>query len=106
MPNRELRRCHRDRRPLQKPLIDTFIPRALPPGITGVIVTLLLWGTTLNMMPLMSVVMLAGIALSNSILIVEFAHHLLKGGRNVRVAITTSCRVRLRPILMKRSRLL
>ena len=48
----------------------------------------------------MGVVMLAGIALSNSILIVEFARHLLKEGMDVREAIITSCRVRLRPILM------
>jgi len=81
--------------------IDPFIILlALPPGITGVIVALLLWGTTLNVMSLMGVVMLAGISLSNSILIVEFAHHLLKEGMTVREAITTSCRVRLRPILM------
>jgi len=73
---------------------------ALPPGITGVILALLVWGTTLNVMSLMGVVMLAGIALSNSILIVEFAHHLLKEGMSVREAVTTSCRVRLRPILM------
>jgi multidrug efflux pump subunit AcrB len=73
---------------------------ALPPGITGAIMALLLWGTTLNVMSLMGVVMLAGIALSNSILIVEFAHHLLKEGHPIRDAITTSCRVRLRPILM------
>lgn len=51
-------------------------------------------------MSLMGVVMLAGIALSNSILIVEFAKHLLSQGMSVRKAITTSCRVRLRPILM------
>ncbi len=81
--------------------IDPFIILlALPPGITGVIVALLLWGTTLNVMSLMGVVMLAGISLSNSILIVEFAHHLLKEGMCVKEAITTSCRVRLRPILM------
>ncbi|SEB69927.1 efflux RND transporter permease subunit [Terriglobus roseus] len=81
--------------------VDPFIILlALPPGITGVIVALLLWGTTLNVMSLMGVVMLAGIALSNSILIVEFAHHLLGLGHSVREAITTSCRVRLRPILM------
>jgi multidrug efflux pump subunit AcrB len=81
--------------------VDPFIILlALPPGITGVIVALLLWGTTLNVMSLMGVVMLAGIALSNSILIVEFAHHLLSLGHSVRDAITTSCRVRLRPILM------
>ncbi|MGI4830873.1 MAG: efflux RND transporter permease subunit [Janthinobacterium lividum] len=81
--------------------VDPFIILlALPPGITGVIIALLLWGTTLNVMSLMGIVMLAGIALSNSILIVEFAHHLLKAGMSVREAITTSCRVRLRPILM------
>ena len=72
---------------------------ALPPAITGVILTLLWTGTTLNVMSLMGVVMLAGIALSNSILIVEFAHQLLKGGKTVAEAITVSCRVRLRPVL-------
>ncbi|MEK6398708.1 MAG: efflux RND transporter permease subunit, partial [Terriglobus sp.] len=81
--------------------LDPFIILlALPPGITGVILALLLWGTTLNVMSLMGVVMLAGIALSNSILIVEFAHHLIAQGMKVKEAITLSCRVRLRPILM------
>jgi hypothetical protein len=55
--------------------------------------------TTLNVISLLGV-MLAGIAVSNSILIVEFAHHLLKEGLDVRSAIVTSCRVRLRPVLM------
>jgi multidrug efflux pump subunit AcrB len=81
--------------------LDPFIILlALPPGITGVLVTLLLWGTTLNVMSLMGVVMLAGIALSNSILIVEFAHHLMREGTTAHEAIVNSCRVRLRPILM------
>jgi multidrug efflux pump subunit AcrB len=81
--------------------LDPFIILlALPPGISGVIVALLAWGTTLNVMSLMGIVMFAGISLSNSILIVEFAHHLLKEGKGVREAITLSCRVRLRPILM------
>ncbi len=81
--------------------LDPFIILlALPPGITGVIIALLLWGTTLNVMSLMGVVMLVGVALSNSILIVEFAHHLLLEGHTVKDAIATSCRVRLRPILM------
>jgi multidrug efflux pump subunit AcrB len=57
-------------------------------------------GTTLNVMSLMGVVMLAGIAMSNSILIVEFAHHLRNEGRRVQDAAIESCRVRLRPILM------
>jgi multidrug efflux pump subunit AcrB len=73
---------------------------ALPPGIIGVLLTLVLTGTTMNVMSLMGVVMLAGIAMSNSILIVEFAHHLRNEGKSVAEAVTESCRVRLRPILM------
>jgi multidrug efflux pump subunit AcrB len=81
--------------------IDPFIILlALPPGISGVLLVLVLTGTTLNVMSLMGVVMLAGIAMSNSILIVEFAHHLKMEGRGVGEAIVESCRVRLRPILM------
>jgi multidrug efflux pump subunit AcrB len=80
---------------------DPFIIMlALPPGISGVIATLLLSKTTLNVMSLMGIVMLAGIALSNSILIIEFAHQLLKQGKGVADAIAASCRVRLRPVLM------
>jgi multidrug efflux pump subunit AcrB len=73
---------------------------ALPPGISGVLIALVVTGTTLNVMSLMGVVMLAGIAMSNSILIVEFAHHLRAEGRAVAEAVIESCRVRLRPILM------
>ena len=54
----------------------------------------------MNVMSLMGVVMLAGIAMSNSILIVEFAHHLRSEGKGVPEAVIESCRVRLRPILM------
>jgi multidrug efflux pump subunit AcrB len=81
--------------------IDPFIILlAFPPGLSGVLFTLLLTGTTLNVMSLMGVVMLAGIAMSNSILIVEFAHHLRREGMNVQDAVATACRVRLRPVLM------
>ena len=81
--------------------IDPFIILlAFPPGLTGVILTLYFTGTTLNIMSLMGVVMLAGITMSTSILIVEFAHHLIQEGATVRDAISTACRVRLRPILM------
>jgi multidrug efflux pump subunit AcrB len=81
--------------------IDPFIILlAVPPGLTGVIFTLLLTNTTLNVMSLMGVVMLVGIAVSNSILIVEFTRHLREEGMEVREAVATACRVRLRPVLM------
>jgi multidrug efflux pump subunit AcrB len=48
----------------------------------------------------MGVLMLIGIADSNSILIVDFAHRLENEGMPVLDAVVTACRVRLRPILM------
>jgi multidrug efflux pump subunit AcrB len=81
--------------------LDPFIILlALPPGIMGVMLTLTTTGTTLNVMSLMGLIMLAGIATSNSILIVEFAHRLIEEGLPVREAVAKACRVRLRPILM------
>jgi multidrug efflux pump subunit AcrB len=77
-----------------------LIMLAVPMGFIGVLVILPLTGTTLNVMSLMGVLMLVGISASNSILIVEFAHRLEEQGSSVKDAIVTSCRVRLRPILM------
>ena len=73
---------------------------AVPPGIMGVIGILLATGTTINIMSLMGMIMLAGIVVSNSILMVEFARHLREDGMEVREAVVRSCRVRLRPVLM------
>jgi multidrug efflux pump subunit AcrB len=81
--------------------IDPFIILvAVPPGLSGVILTLWLTDTTLNVMSLMGVVMLVGIAVSNSILMVEFTRHLRREGMDVRSAVALACRVRLRPVLM------
>ena len=80
---------------------DPFlIMLAIPMGFIGVLIVLPLTHTTLNVMSLMGVLMLVGIAASNSILIVEFAHRLEEQGQSVQDAVITSCRVRLRPILM------
>jgi multidrug efflux pump subunit AcrB len=81
--------------------IDPFlIMLAIPMGFIGVLIMLPLTHTTLNVMSLMGVLMLVGVAASNSILIVEFAHRLEEQGKSVKDAVITSCRVRLRPILM------
>ncbi len=84
-----------------KSWIDPFlIMLAIPMGFVGVLIILPLTHTTLNVMSLMGVLMLIGIADSNSILIVDFAHKLEEQGLSVADAIVTACRVRLRPILM------
>jgi multidrug efflux pump subunit AcrB len=81
-------------------LDPVLILLAVPTGVMGVLFTLLLTGTTLNVMSLMGIIMMVGIVVSNSILIVEFAHRLEEDGMSVRQAIISSCRIRLRPILM------
>ncbi len=84
-----------------KSFIDPFlIMLAIPMGFVGVLIILPLTGATLNVMSLMGVLMLVGIADSNSILIVDFAHNLEKQGMSPADAVITACRVRLRPILM------
>jgi HAE1 family hydrophobic/amphiphilic exporter-1 len=82
--------------------VDPFlILLAVPPGLMGVILTLVLTGTTLNVMSLMGIVMMVGVVVSNSILIVEFTHRLIEDeGMAVRDAVAHACRIRLRPILM------
>ncbi len=81
--------------------VDPFIILlAIPSGITGVILFLLITGTSLNVMSLMGVLMMTGIVVSNSILIVDVARTYREGGMPIREAVALACRVRLRPILM------
>ena len=81
--------------------IDPFIIlMAVPPGLAGVVVMLVITGSTLNIMSLMGVIMMTGIVVSNSILIVEFASILHDQGKSRLDAVVQSCKIRLRPILM------
>jgi len=81
--------------------IDPFIILlAIPSGITGVILFLLITGTSLNVMSVMGLLMMTGIVVSNSILIVDVTRTYRKAGMPIRDAVALACRVRLRPILM------
>jgi multidrug efflux pump subunit AcrB len=74
---------------------------AVPPGLSGVLLFLLMTGTTLNVMSLMGVVMMTGISVSDSILIVQFVGVLRREqGLPLMDALRQACKVRLRPILM------
>jgi len=73
---------------------------AVPTGLTGVLLALFLTGTTMNVQSLMGVLMMVGMVVSNSILIVEFTHRLEEGGMPLLDAVVSSCRIRLRPIVM------
>ncbi len=81
--------------------VDPFlILLAVPTGLTGVLVALFVTGTTLNVQSLMGVLMMVGMVVANSILIVEFTHRLEEQGMSLVDAVVSSCRIRLRPILM------
>ncbi len=84
----------------QSVLDPVLILLAVPMGLIGVLLTLYLTATTLNVMSLMGVVMLVGIVVSNSILIVEFTRRLQADGMSVSEAVGVACSVRLRPVLM------
>ncbi|HQY65513.1 MAG TPA: efflux RND transporter permease subunit, partial [Polyangiaceae bacterium] len=62
----------------------------------------LLWATrtTLNVQSLVGLLFMVGIAVSNSVLLVEFAARLREQGRSPADAAAESAAVRLRPILM------
>jgi hydrophobic/amphiphilic exporter-1 (mainly G- bacteria), HAE1 family len=84
-----------------KSFLDPFIILfAIPPGLMGVLLILLLSGTTLNIMSLMGLVMMVGIVVSNSILIVDFSRALWESGTPLKKAVADASRIRLRPVLM------
>ena len=83
------------------PLIIMF---SIPLAAVGVAVTLLVTGTNLSIQAFLGVIMLAGIAVSNAILLVDYSNILRRrDGLHVFEAVTKAGRTRLRPILMTTS---
>jgi multidrug efflux pump subunit AcrB len=81
--------------------LDPFIIMfSVPMGLIGVVWTLLLTDTTLNIESFMGIIAMVGIVVSNAILLVDFANQRRKGGEELRSAIMESARIRMRPIIM------
>jgi CzcA family heavy metal efflux pump len=77
-----------------------IILMAVPLGVVGVIAILLLTGTTLNIQSYIGTIFMVGIAVSNSVLLVEFANRLRAEGVPAAEAVVRASAIRLRPILM------
>jgi CzcA family heavy metal efflux pump len=77
-----------------------IILMAVPLGVVGVIAILLLTGTTLNIQSYIGTIFMVGIAVSNSVLLVEFANRLRAEGTPAAEAVVRASAIRLRPILM------
>jgi HAE1 family hydrophobic/amphiphilic exporter-1 len=73
---------------------------SLPLSLIGVVIALLVTGSTLNIMSMIGVILLMGIVAKNAILLIDFAKWGQEQGLDRRTAIIEAGRVRLRPILM------
>ena len=81
---------------------DPFIIMfSVPVAAIGVVLALKLTGTTFSLQAYIGVIMLAGIVVSNAILLVDYTNVLRRrDGMALRDAVETAGRTRLRPILM------
>ncbi|NCF59002.1 MAG: MMPL family transporter [Gammaproteobacteria bacterium] len=77
-----------------------IIMTTVPLAVTGALIGLSVFGSTINIYSQIGVIMLIGLAAKNGILIVEFANQLRDRGEDYREAVIHSARTRLRPVLM------
>ena len=83
---------------LRDPFIVMF---AVPVAIIGVVASLKLTSTAFSLQAYIGVIMLAGIVVSNAILLVDYTNILRRrDGKPLREAVEEAGRIRLRPILM------
>jgi multidrug efflux pump subunit AcrB len=73
---------------------------SVPAVLVGVILMLLLTGTTLNLESFMGTIMAIGVAVANAILLVTFAEQSRRNGADPISAVRTAAAERLRPVLM------
>ncbi len=82
---------------LRDPLV---VMLSVPLAAVGVLVTLFLTSTTLNVQSYIGCIMLGGIVVNNAILLVDQAGRLISNGTSTHEALMEAGRRRLRPILM------
>ena len=72
----------------------------IPLALVGAVIALFITGTTINIVALIGVIMLAGIVVNNAIVLVDLINQLRSQGKDKTDAILEAGRARLRPILM------
>ncbi|MDH3280587.1 MAG: efflux RND transporter permease subunit, partial [Gammaproteobacteria bacterium] len=82
-------------------LLDPLVVMlSVPLAAVGVLLTLFLTDTTLNLQSAIGCIMLGGIVVNNAILLVDQASQLRRKGLETRAAVAEAGRRRLRPVLM------
>ncbi len=73
---------------------------SVPLGILGAFLSLWIFGSTISLNSLLGIILLNGIAVANSIILVDFFKRLLDEGYEPKTAALVASKTRLRPILM------
>ncbi len=80
-----------------EPFIIIF---TLPLAFIGVVLGLFVTSTSLSVMAIIGMLMLAGIVVNNGIVMVDYANQLRRSGKEIKTAIVEASTTRMRPIIM------
>ena len=80
--------------------LSLIVVSTVPAVMAGVVLTLWLTGTTMNLQSFMGAIMAVGVAVANAILLVTFAERSRMAGATADIAALEGAQSRLRPILM------
>jgi multidrug efflux pump subunit AcrB len=80
--------------------LSLIVLSTVPAVLAGVLLMLLVTGTSLNLESFMGAIMAIGVAVANAILLVTFAEKNRKNGADARTAVRNAAGERLRPVLM------
>lgn len=81
-------------------LSPAIVLLSAPVALAGGVLTMWLFGLTINIYTQIALILLIGLSAKNAILLVEFANQLREEGKEPRDAILMAAGIRLRPILM------
>ena len=73
---------------------------ALPLAICGAFIALFVFNKSIDIFSIIGLILLMGVVAKNSILLVDYASHLVRDGMGINEALIKAGRIRLRPILM------
>ena len=73
---------------------------AVPLGLIGVAIGLLVTGWAMGFMAMLGALALAGIVINNAVILIDFIEKNVADGQSLRNAVTTAGQVRMRPIIL------
>jgi HAE1 family hydrophobic/amphiphilic exporter-1 len=77
-----------------------LILSTIPLAFIGVFFILYMTGITMNFISMMSIIMLAGIVVTNAILVLDHSNKLTREGYSVRDALLEACPLKLKPVIL------